>query len=227
MSKSKKINTPTLINIGLITTIIIAFFLWNSYALFPVKLFVVLLHEISHGIAAVLTGGSIKAINISIKLGGHCITRGGNEFIVASAGYLGSLILGSTLFISSYDFKLSKIVCTIFAGSFVVITASFISSNLGIIFTLLISAFLIISPRFFKPVIHTFLIRLIGILSSFYVFVDIKDDLLLKTTRITDATSLEIATNIPSIYWGLIWITITGIVIFYLIKYGIKNKNRT
>lgn len=210
----------------LVVSVILAFFFWNSYVLFPVKLFVVLLHEVSHGIAAVLTGGSIKAIQISLKLGGYCITRGGNEFIIASSGYLGSLILGSTLFITSYDFKLNKIVCTFFAGFFIIITASFISSDIGIIFTLLISAYLIISPRFFNRVVHIFLIRLIGILSAFYVFVDIKDDLLLNTTRVTDATSLEIATGVSSVYWGLIWITVTGIAIFYLIRYGIKNKDK-
>lgn len=215
-----------MLNIALIVSLVLAFVFWNTYALFPIKLFVVLLHEISHGIAAVLTGGSIKAIQISMKLGGHCITRGGNEFAVASAGYLGSLLLGSTFFITSYDFKLSKIVCTFFAGLFIIITASFISSDLGIIFTLLISAFLIVSPRFFNPAVHTFIIRLTGILSAFYVFVDIKDDLLLNSSRITDATSLEIATGISSLYWGLIWITITGITIFYLIKYGIKNKDK-
>ena len=226
MSKSSKTDKSKIINLALIVTVITAFFFWNTYVMFPIKLFVVLLHEISHGIAAVLTGGAIKGINISLKLGGHCITRGGNEFIIASSGYLGSLLLGSALFITSYDYKLSKLICTLFAASFIIITASFITSNIGIIFTLLISAFLIISPRFFKAEIHTFLIRLIGILSAFYVFVDIKDDLLLNTTRITDATSLEIATNISSTVWGLLWITITGIVIFYLIKYGIKNKNR-
>lgn len=201
-------------------------FFWNSYALFPVKLFVVLLHEISHGIAAVLSGGAIKSINISLKLGGYCVTKGGNEFIIASAGYLGSLLLGSTLFITSFDFRLSKIACTLFAGAFIIITASFISSDLGIIFTLLLSLFLIISPRFFNPLIHSFLVRLLGILSAFYVFVDIKDDLLFNTSRITDATSLEIATGLPSVYWGLVWITITGLVIYHLIKYGIKNKDK-
>jgi len=215
-----------MLNIALLVSLVLAFIFWNTYVLFPIKLFVVLLHEISHGIAAVFTGGSIKSIQISMKLGGYCVTRGGNEFIVASAGYLGSLILGSTFFVTSYDFKLSKIVCTIFAGLFIIITASFISSDVGIIFTLFISVFLIISPRFFNPGVHTFLIRLIGILSAFYVFMDIKNDLLLKPSRITDATSLEIATGIDSMYWGLLWITITGITIFYMIKYGIKNKDK-
>ena len=35
--------------------------LWNTPVVAPLKIFVVLLHEISHGVAAVLTGGSIES----------------------------------------------------------------------------------------------------------------------------------------------------------------------
>ena len=35
-------------------------FLWDTPLIYPLKIFVVLLHEISHGIVALATGGSIK-----------------------------------------------------------------------------------------------------------------------------------------------------------------------
>ena len=35
----------------------VSIFFWHSIVLYPVKLFVVLMHELSHALAAILTGG--------------------------------------------------------------------------------------------------------------------------------------------------------------------------
>ena len=52
------------------------------------------MHEVSHGLAALATGGSIKEIQIVQQEGGHAITAGGSRFWTLTAGYLGSLIVG-------------------------------------------------------------------------------------------------------------------------------------
>lgn len=65
--------------------------LWNTPIVYPVKIFVVLLHEISHAAVAVATGGSIQSIEINPLEGGACYCPGGNAFLTLSAGYLGSL----------------------------------------------------------------------------------------------------------------------------------------
>ena len=69
-------------------------FFWDTSFVYPLKLFVVLLHEISHGLAAVLTGGEIQAVEITPQQGGVCRCPGGNVFFTLSAGYLGSLLWG-------------------------------------------------------------------------------------------------------------------------------------
>jgi len=38
--------------------------LWDTFVVYPFRLFVVLFHEISHGLAAVVTGGSIVSIGL-------------------------------------------------------------------------------------------------------------------------------------------------------------------
>ena len=67
---------------------------WDSVFVWPLRLFVVFLHEVSHGLAAVATGGAIVRIELSPAEGGLCVTRGGSRFVVLSAGYLGSLAWG-------------------------------------------------------------------------------------------------------------------------------------
>ena len=54
--------------------------LWNTVVMFPLKVFVVFMHEVSHGLAAYATGGSIVEIEINSQQGGHALTRGGSRF---------------------------------------------------------------------------------------------------------------------------------------------------
>ncbi|MDD3146729.1 MAG: M50 family metallopeptidase, partial [Candidatus Riflebacteria bacterium] len=71
---------------------LVALYFWDSMLVLPIKYLTVFFHELSHGLAAVLTGGSIVRIEVNANLGGVCWTAGGIRFIVISAGYLGSLV---------------------------------------------------------------------------------------------------------------------------------------
>src|SRR5438067_1285924 len=73
---------------------------WSTPFVFPLKVFVVFLHELSHGLAAIAAGGSIERIELSANEGGLCATRGGWGFVVTSAGYLGSLLFGAALLVA-------------------------------------------------------------------------------------------------------------------------------
>ena len=65
-------------------------FLWDTPLVYPLKIFVVLLHEVSHAVVAVVTGGTIERIILDPREGGACYCPGGNTFLTLSAGYLGS-----------------------------------------------------------------------------------------------------------------------------------------
>ena len=83
MTKSIRLDFKLL---GILLGMFIAvLFLWNFPLVYPIKVFVVLLHEISHGLAAMLTGGSISRIEISPQLGGLCYFSGGWELVVRPA----------------------------------------------------------------------------------------------------------------------------------------------
>ena len=69
--------------------------LWDTAFVYPLKIFVVLLHEISHAAVAVATGGTIERIVLDPNQGGACYCPGGSAFLTLSAGYLGSLGWGA------------------------------------------------------------------------------------------------------------------------------------
>ena len=72
---------------------------FDSPVVFPFRLFVVFLHEISHGLAAVLTGGRILSIAISPNEGGVCVTRGGWRSWSATRAYLGQPVCSGRAFL--------------------------------------------------------------------------------------------------------------------------------
>jgi len=76
-------------------------FFWNSSFFLPLKVFVVYLHEISHGLAALITGGKVKAIYIGLDESGFALTQGGNFLAIASGGYIGSMLWGSLMLYSA------------------------------------------------------------------------------------------------------------------------------
>jgi hypothetical protein len=83
-------------------------FLWNTGWVYPLKLFVVLLHESSHGLMALATGGSIVEIRVYPHQAGLTQTLGGNKFLILSAGYLGSLFFGVSILLVATRTRLSR-----------------------------------------------------------------------------------------------------------------------
>ena len=54
-------------------------------------------HEISHGLTAIATGGSINRLEIHLRGSGVCYTHGGSNFLISFAGYAGAALWGSLL----------------------------------------------------------------------------------------------------------------------------------
>jgi hypothetical protein len=69
----------------------------GQVALYPVSLFVTLVHEVCHAVAAELTGGTVVNVRVARDLSGITITAGGIVPVIASAGYVGASLIGAAL----------------------------------------------------------------------------------------------------------------------------------
>lgn len=80
---------------------LVAFALWQMQGLFfvtyPLRLFVTMIHELGHGTAAILTGGSFVRFEVSQRGAGLAYTSGGMRFVVIQAGYVGAALFGAAL----------------------------------------------------------------------------------------------------------------------------------
>ena len=86
---------------GIVATIAtaasICLFFWDYPVFFPLRILAVFLHEASHALAAILTGGTPIALAVNLDESGHTLSQGGFFPFVAAAGYIGTAVIGAIL----------------------------------------------------------------------------------------------------------------------------------
>lgn len=203
--------------IALILIFIVISLLWGTLVLSPLKIFVVFMHEVSHGLTAYLTGGSIVEIEVNPQQGGHARTTGGSTFWILTAGYLGSLIWGGVILLLAARTHFDKAISTLIGIGMVGITIGFGSDTFTYLFGVGFGVALIAFGLFLPEVANDWILRVIGITSCLYAILDIKSDILDRSHLRSDARMLAELTNLPTLFWGILWIVIAiGLTIWFL-----------
>jgi len=218
MSKKKSVNYKNLeLNLIIILALITLFF-WETVLVYPVKIFIVIIHEINHALMAVLTGGKVNSIFFAFDLSGFTSTSGGNVIFIAAAGYLGSLIFGALIYLSGENKKLRKWFTLCLSIIILIVAVNLVKGGLQIFLCIFVALIFYLVPKYLNDKINSILLKFIGLTSCLYVIVDIKQDLLTTTLRETDTQILEYLTGIPAIIIGMIWFGISIAALFMLVK---------
>ena len=188
-------------------------FLWDTPVIYPLKIFVVMLHEISHGIASVSTGGTIERIVLDPAQGGACYCGGGNAFLTLSAGYLGSLLWGVVILAAVSARRIPNHLIVLIVGVLVVLlTGLYVRNGFGLLFGLAFGTTLIVAGRKLGAGASRVVLTALGLTSCLYAILDIKSDVLDRPHLESDAAMLADLTGIPTTTWGGIWIAVAVIV---------------
>jgi hypothetical protein len=191
---------------GLTAWLVLVWLLWWSPVIYPLKLFVVLLHEVSHGLMAVATGGTIQRILVTPDQGGLCYCPGGNAFLTLSAGYLGSLGWGALILtLARARAPGPRTTTTVIGVAVLVLTALYVRNAFGILFGALFGAALV-AIRSTSRLIHVLVLTALGLTSCLYALLDIKSDILDRPYLESDAAMLADMTGVPTVLWGILWI---------------------
>ncbi len=173
-------------------------------------------HEISHGIAALITGGSIHNISLHFRGSGLCTTSGGIHFIVTFAGYMGSALWGLLIYLIADKLSpvSSKIMVSIMVAMLLVtliLWARDISTVIILIVLLLMYGLPLYKSLWIS--VKSF-IQLVGI----FVLLDaIRSPLYLLDGRdLGDGASLSNQTMLPEIFWVALWFLIALGCLYYL-----------
>lgn len=183
--------------------------LWDTPLVYPLKIFVVLLHEISHAAVAVATGGTIDKIVLDPNQGGACYCPGGNALLTLSAGYLGSLAWGGLMFSAAQaTWVRTDWVNGLIGALVILLTLFFIRSGFGLVFGILFGLTMVWASHQVGESMNRRLLLTLGLTSALYAILDIKSDVLARPELESDAHMLAEITGIGTVAWGVIWIAI-------------------
>lgn len=194
---------------GLITYLVGLWLLWPTPFVYPLRVFVVLLHELSHAAAAVATGGSVERILLTPDEGGATYTLGGNAFVTLSAGYLGSLLFGLGMLIAAgarpqrVRLVLGAIGVLVLAAALLLVRGLF-----GLVFTALAGIALLVAARTVTVGAQRIILTVLGLTSAIYALLDIRSDVLSRPHLPSDAAMLHQMTGVPTLVWGLLWLVL-------------------
>jgi hypothetical protein len=202
----------------------VLWYFWESPAIYPLKIFVVLLHEWSHAVALMATGGNLERIVLDPQQGGATFGVGGSAFLTLSAGYLGSLLWGSLMVLGAQARRVRpQIITGIIGGAVVALTLLYIRSLFGIGFGLLFGTALVLGARYVPALWNRRVLLTLGLTSCLYAILDIKSDVLERPELRSDARMLAELTGVPTLAWGVAWTLVALFISFLLFRRAYRD----
>ncbi|MEM9100912.1 MAG: M50 family metallopeptidase [Pseudomonadota bacterium] len=174
-------------------------------------------HEMSHGLASILTGGKFNSIRIYWNGSGLAYSSGGIRFWIAFSGYLGAQLM-AVLFYAAGTVNSStfRSVFTFLTCLSVILAIILLSGSIQttIILCILLGLFTLPLLKFQKETLKLF-IQFIGL----YVLQRaIFSPIWQLGAPHSDATALASITMIPAFFWIGVWIASGAICFYWLMK---------
>jgi hypothetical protein len=209
---------------------LVCLFCWNlppiSFLLYPFKLFVTVVHEACHALAAIVTGGRVGFITISPNESGLTGTYGGIRFIVAQAGYIGTAVFGGFLIWLGKRPSVARVVLQIMGAIICGIAVVFGWSNpLSMIMMLAIGAGMFYFANKSSPrLCHMFLLML-AVITTLSSVMSIQDLFIVSSLGgASDATNMQNMTGIPAFIWCFLWGIIAVAVLVFSLWFSYRKK---
>jgi hypothetical protein len=229
----------------LIMAAAVTFALWfvpyASVVAYPFRLFVTFIHEGGHALAAVLTGNSVRSVEIFFN--GEGVTRMMvapgvfSNFLISSAGYLSAIGFGALLlWMIRHRFKARVVL----AGSALLIAA--LTAIYGFVvpltdfslmpFTVLagaaITAGLLAAAKYLPLRAANFLVGFLAVQCVLNAVFDLKSVAFMSafSNETTDAADMAAATGVPAIIWALLWAAVGFVVVSLALRAYAVSRTR-
>ncbi len=230
-------------------TLVLWFLPFAEYLVYPIRLFVTFIHESSHALMAVLTGGSVQSLTIAMDGSGEVYSSSQGMIgglLTSSAGYLGTTAFGVLmLFLIRRSFSPNKILTAlgIFVAAMTVIFTivspvfNFLSLNASfssIVFTIvagsLLGAGLVGLGIYSKAKVASFAVAFLAVQCLLNAALDLVNVFFINAPFVgadvhTDAANMAAATGLPGIVWVVIWMGISLVMISLGLRlYAVKQN---
>ena len=172
-------------------------------------------HELSHGLAALVTGGRVVQIQLFPNGAGLCTTQGGIRFVISLMGYLGATLFGYFICRLAQGFQAqARWIYPVFIALMTLSLILWVRDVLTAFIIGVLIALFVVKWRFVKSHSLGLWLKFTGIivlLNSVY-----SPLYLIDGRHLGDGASLASMTFIPEIIWALLW-SASGIFALYLL----------
>lgn len=174
-------------------------------------------HELSHGLAAVITGGSIVKIELFPNGAGLCTTLGGSRFFTAFMGYTGAALWGAMICsLSAIHQRLTQVFTTLLLALLAISCLLWGRDLLTFIIIGSLIALFALKFKFLQSKWYNVGVQLVGLtvllnalMSPFY---------LIDGRNKGDGATLANLTFIPELVWVFIWAAFALFLLYLLAK---------
>ncbi len=182
-------------------------------------------HEISHGIAAVVTGGGIERVELNLDGSGLCTFHGGSEIVATFAGYAGAIIWGALIYLLADDVSARSAdrIAALMTGM-IIVTAIFWARDpvtWGVL-TVIAVPFLIIF-RTKESLIEKFFMQFTGLYVLSSAIKSPMYMLLLGGSERSDGKALQKMLLLPEAFWAAVWLGLGLFTVFCLLRRHIRH----
>lgn len=174
-------------------------------------------HEISHGIAALFTGGNIVRIQLFANGAGLCTTQGGTAFVISFLGYAGATFWGWGIYkVASAHQRAAQV--------FSIVMLVLLTSSLVFwVSDLLTTVILLVLAAMFVLTIKTRRLKVLQLLMQFFGLTILLNSLfsptyLLDGRDLGDGAALASITLMPELVWVIIWFVLALAALYSLAK---------
>lgn len=150
--------------------------LWHVPVFNPIKLLVVLFHEMSHVVAAWATGGVVFGIAVDPGGAGVTLGMGGSPLAIMSAGYAGSLAVGCLLYYLSARWDATQVWLVLIAISCMSLAMGWLNEFTAV-FGIGTLVLMVVGTGVLREKVKAMVLRLIATTSCLYSLIDVAGEL--------------------------------------------------
>ncbi|HZS08930.1 MAG TPA: M50 family metallopeptidase [Blastocatellia bacterium] len=196
-------------------TVVLYFIPFAWLLVYPFRLFVTFIHEGGHALAALLTFGSVTEINLHLDGSGETYTRGGMGLLISSAGYLASTSYGASLLVLCRQGARAKGVLALTAAGVMALTALYVRGLFGLMVGIGLTVALVFVAVAATARIAHFLLSFLAVQCCLNALYDLNTLFFISavSNRPSDALNMQRATGIPAVFWAVLWLAISFVVL--------------
>jgi hypothetical protein len=216
--------------VGLAALTLVLLVLWQipgvGLVVYPFRLFGTFVHEISHGLAALATGGDFHRFTVSPDLSGLAWSAGGWRWVISSAGYIGSAVFGGVLILLAARGVASRVLLMALGIVLGVLCLLFVRNLFGITTGLALAAAMFLAGYRLRAPWSDIVLLVLALQLVLDGFNSLFTLLRLSAASNvqTDALSMAQATGVPAVVWTVVWAALSLATLLFTLRLAYRRR---